>query len=83
VEGKTMRWILRPTAVLVVAVLALTGGYDSAGAKQEQPVYTVASTEGDFEIRDYDTMVLAEYTMRGSYSKRSSSRLDPRRPHAV
>jgi DNA gyrase inhibitor GyrI len=64
-----MRWILRPMAVLVVAVLALTGGYDSAGAKQEQPVYTVASTEGDFEIRDYDTMVLAEYTMRGSYSK--------------
>lgn len=64
-----MRWIFRPMAAVLLAVLALTGVGDRADAKQDQPVYTVVSTEGAFEIRDYDTMVLAEFTMRGSYSK--------------
>jgi DNA gyrase inhibitor GyrI len=64
-----MRWILRPMAAVILAVLALAGGVDGADAEQEQPVYTVASTEGEFEIRDYDTMVLAEFTKRGSYSQ--------------
>lgn len=64
-----MRRMLRPVAAILLAVLALTGGGDGADAKQEQPVYTVVSTEGDFEIRDYDTMVVAEFTMRGSYSQ--------------
>jgi len=64
-----MRWMLRPMAVGLLAVLVLTGVDNRADAKSEQPVYTVVSTEGNFEIRDYDTMVLAEFTMRGSYSQ--------------
>ena len=64
-----MRWTLRPMAAVMLAALALTGGDDRADAKQEQPVFTVVSTESEFEIRDYDTMVLAEFTMRGSYSR--------------
>jgi hypothetical protein len=58
---------MRPIAAILLAVLVLTVGADRAGAKQEQPSYTVVSTDGDFEIRDYDTMVQAEFTMRGTY----------------
>lgn len=64
-----MQRISQLVAVLFLAVLVLIGGENWADAGQEQPAYTVVSTEGEFEIRDYDTMVLAEFTKRGSYSQ--------------
>jgi len=63
------RWMLRPVAALVLAGLALSGGPEVADAKQERPEYAVVSTEKKFEIRDYDTMVLAQFTMRGTYTR--------------
>ncbi|HUS54080.1 MAG TPA: heme-binding protein [Thermohalobaculum sp.] len=62
-----MRWIFKAISVLALAALTLSGTAVPAHAKQERPEYTVVSTEGDVEIRDYETMVLAQFTMRGSY----------------
>ncbi len=62
-----MRWILRPVAAVMLAVLALAGGPETAGAKPERPEFVVVSAEGGFEIRDYSTMVVAQFTMRGTY----------------
>ncbi|MFQ5566827.1 MAG: heme-binding protein [Paracoccaceae bacterium] len=64
-----MRWMLRPLAALMLAGLALAGGPEEAGAKPERPEYVVVSTEGNFEIRDYATMVVAQFTMRGTYRR--------------
>ncbi len=64
-----MRWMLRPVAVAILAGLALTGGSDRADAKPERPEFVVVSTEGSFEIRDYATLVVAQFTMRGTYRR--------------
>ncbi len=62
-----MRWMLRPVAAVMLAALALAGGPETAGAKQERPEFVVVSAEDGFEIRDYGTMVVAQFTMRGTY----------------
>ena len=62
-----MRWILRPVAAVMLAVLALAGGPERADAKQERPEFVVVSSEDKFEIRDYATLVVAQFTMRGTY----------------
>lgn len=62
-----MRWFFRPIAAVILAGLALTGAPYEAEAKPERPEYAVVSTEGEFEIRDYGDMVLAQFTMRGTY----------------
>ncbi len=62
-----MRWRLQTGAALMLAALALIGGAERADAKQERPEYIEVSTEKEFEIRDYDTMVVAQFTMRGTY----------------
>ncbi|MCH8953150.1 MAG: heme-binding protein [Proteobacteria bacterium] len=67
-----MRWMLRPVAAVMLAALALAGGPERADAKPERPEFVVVSTEDKFEIRDYATLVVAQFTMRGSY-KRSVS----------
>jgi DNA gyrase inhibitor GyrI len=59
-------WILAATVLVALAVAGLPGG---ASAKPDQPVFTVVSEEGDFEIRDYAAIVVAQFTMRGSYSR--------------
>ena len=64
-----MRWRLQAGAALMLAALALIGSVERADAKQERPEYTVVSTEKEFEIRDYDTMVVAQFTMRGTYRR--------------
>jgi DNA gyrase inhibitor GyrI len=64
-----MRWMFRPMAAVFMAVLVLTSVNKLSAAEQDQPIYTVVSTEGAFEIRDYETMVLAEFTMRGTYAR--------------
>ncbi len=67
-----MRWMLRPVAAVMLAALALAGGLETANAKPERPEFVVVSTEGDFEVRDYATLVVAQFTLRGTY-KRSVS----------
>ena len=67
-----MRWMLRPVAAVMLAALALAGGPERADAKPERPEFVVVSTEDKFEIRDYATLVVAQFTMRGTY-KRSVS----------
>ena len=62
-----MRWILRPVAAVMLAALALAGSPEGADAKPERPEFVVVSAEDDFEIRDYSTMVVAQFTMRGTY----------------
>lgn len=62
-----MQWILRALAVVALAVSTVAGALNTARADQERPEYTVVSTEGEFEIRDYAPMVLAQFTLRGSY----------------
>ncbi len=64
-----MRWMLRPVAAVMLAGLALAGGHERADAKQERPEFVVVSTEDKFEIRDYGTLVVAQFTMRGTYKK--------------
>ena len=64
-----MRWIWRPVAALMLAALVLAGGSGPAGAEVQRPEYTVVSAEDGFEIRDYATMVVAQFTMRGTYRK--------------
>jgi DNA gyrase inhibitor GyrI len=64
-----MGWISRIIAVSVFAGLAVAGATGGVSAKTDQPVYTVVSEEDDFEIRDYEAIVVAQYTMRGSYSR--------------
>ncbi|MHA1528422.1 MAG: SOUL family heme-binding protein [Alphaproteobacteria bacterium] len=64
-----MRWMLRPVAAGLLAVLALAGGLGGAEAKQEWPEFAVVSAEDGFEIRDYATLVVAQFTMRGTYKK--------------
>ncbi len=62
-----MRWMLRPVAVVMLVGLALAGGLERADAKPERPEFVVVSTEDKFEIRDYATLVVAQFTMRGTY----------------
>ena len=64
-----MRWFLRPIAAVVLAGMTLTSTSQAVDAKPDRPEFTVVSTENEFEIRDYSTMVLAEFTMRGTYRK--------------
>jgi DNA gyrase inhibitor GyrI len=59
-------------AAVILAGLALAGGPERADAKRERPEFVVVSTEDKFEIRDYATLVVAQFTMRGTY-KRSVS----------
>jgi DNA gyrase inhibitor GyrI len=61
--------MLRLLAVVMLAALALAGGPDGADAKQERPEFVVVSTEDKFEIRDYGTLVVAQFTMRGTYKR--------------
>jgi DNA gyrase inhibitor GyrI len=62
-----VRWMVRPVAVAMLAAMALAGSPDRADAKPERPEYVEVSTEDNFEIRDYATMVVAQFTMRGTY----------------
>jgi hypothetical protein len=62
-----MRWFYQPVAAVILAGVALTSVPQPVEAKPERPEYAVVSTEKEFEIRDYSTMVLAEFTMRGTY----------------
>lgn len=64
-----MGWISRIFAASVVAGLVGAGATGVVSAKTDQPAYTVVSEEDDFEIRDYAAIVVAQYTMRGSYSR--------------
>jgi len=64
-----MRWMFRPVAAVMLAALALAGGPGAANAKPERPEFVVVSTEGEFEIRDYSTLVVALFTMRGTYTQ--------------
>jgi len=62
--------MLKPLASVMLAALALTGNPDGAGAKPERPEYTIVSAqESGVEIRDYSSMVVAQFTMRGTYRK--------------
>ena len=62
-----MRWIIRPVAVVMLAAVALAGSPEWANAKPERPEFVEISKEDAFEIRDYATMVVAQFTMRGTY----------------
>ena len=64
-----MRWFYQPVAAVILAGVALTSVPQPVEAKPERPEYAVVSTEKEFEIRDYSTMVLAEF----SSSKRDRS----------
>lgn len=64
-----MRWISRMLAASLAVGLAVAGMTGGVSAKPDQPAFTVVSDEGDFEIRDYAAIVVAQYTMRGSYSR--------------
>ena len=61
--------ILRLTGMAVLSAAMLIGGLKMVDAEPERPSYTVIKTQEAFEIRDYDRMVLAQFTMRGSYRK--------------
>lgn len=62
-----MMRILRISLMSIMAGAMLIAGLDMVDAKPERPQYTVVSTEESFEIRDYERMVVAQFTMRGSY----------------
>jgi DNA gyrase inhibitor GyrI len=68
-----MGWItLRgaaPLAALLVAVLALASAFGPAEAKPERPEFVLVSEEDAFEVREYGAMVVAQFTMRGTYTQ--------------
>jgi len=64
-----MGWISRIFVVALVAGLAVAGTTGGGLAKPEQPAFTVVSEEDDFEIRDYAPIVVAQFSMRGTYSR--------------
>jgi DNA gyrase inhibitor GyrI len=53
----------------MVAGLAVAGTAVGVSAKTDQPSFTVVSEEDDFEIRDYAPIVVAQFSMRGSYAR--------------
>jgi len=62
-----MGWIARPMAAVILAAVAVAGSPERADAKPERPEYVEISKEDAFEIREYATMVVAQFTMRGTY----------------
>jgi DNA gyrase inhibitor GyrI len=62
-----MGWIVRPAVAAMMVAVALAGSLERADAKPERPEFVEISKEGAFEIREYDTMVVAQFTMRGTY----------------
>jgi SOUL heme-binding protein len=54
--------ILVAVSASVVAALTLLGGITSAA---EEPPHRVVACDGDFEIRDYPALSLAEVTVQG------------------
>lgn len=64
-----MRWMSRAVVAGMIAGLALVGLPGMTVAKPDQPEFTVVSAEEDFEIRDYSAIVVAQFTMRGTYSR--------------
>jgi DNA gyrase inhibitor GyrI len=69
-----MGWIsfrgVAPVMALLVAALTVAVGVGTAQAeKLERPDFALVSDEGDFQIRDYGALVLAQFTMRGTYNQ--------------
>lgn len=68
-NGKPMSQALKVSigvlASVAVLLVALAGGWYWVTHSVEQPDYTVVVAEGDFELRDYPAMVLAEATTEG------------------
>ncbi|MDH3668269.1 MAG: heme-binding protein [Paracoccaceae bacterium] len=64
-----MMRVIRLTAAAVLAGAVLAAGAPATAAELERPTYAVVKSVEQFEIRDYDRMVIAQFSMRGSYRK--------------
>lgn len=56
-------------AAAMLAAGVLMGCMPGTEAKEETPVYTLASAGEGFEIRDYDRQVWAQHSARGTYRR--------------
>lgn len=64
-----MMRILRLTAAAMLAASVAVTGNSATAAELDRPGYSVVKSVEQFEIRDYDRMVIAQFSMRGSYKK--------------
>lgn len=65
-------------AALIVALMGALTVFSSAKAERvAEPPYTLAMREGAFEIRDYQTQVIAEVTVSGSMGEASNRGFSP------
>ena len=60
-----------------VTVLAAGGAYLAATRSIETPAYSVVKTDGDFELRSYPEMILAQVTRAGTRRKSVQSGFSP------
>lgn len=63
--GRVVKWSIGALTGAVVLVVALAGGWYWVTHSVEQPDYAVATADGDFELRDYPAMVVAEAATGG------------------
>lgn len=67
-EGRLV--MMRNSILGLLCALFLSGGVAMA---TEEPSFTVAIHEGDFEVRDYPALVMAEVTVSGSRDQASNA----------
>lgn len=63
--SRVMKWSIGGLTAAVVLLFALAGGWYWVTHSVEQPDYTVVAADGDFELRDYPAMVVAEAAVAG------------------
>ncbi|MEQ8587899.1 MAG: heme-binding protein [Thalassobaculaceae bacterium] len=64
--SRIVKWSIGALTAAAVLVVALAGGWYWVTHSVEQPDYTVVEAEGDFELRDYPAMVVAEAVTEGN-----------------
>lgn len=67
-------WI---AAAAGAGALALVGGWVYVSATVEEPPFTAVETDGDFELRDYPALTVAEVTRPGSRGEAVRSGFSP------
>lgn len=64
--SRIVKWSIGALTAAAVLVVALAGGWYWVTHSVEQPDYTVVEGEGNFELRDYPAMVVAEAVTEGN-----------------
>ena len=74
-----MKKTSKQTALAIVAIVLGTVSIFSAAKAERvaEPPFTLITRDGDFEIRDYQTQIVAEVNVRGNLSEASNRGFNP------